>query len=69
MGAQNFARKTRHLDGVFSLTVFGPNSACRRRASALVKPGSGYDDCGYFSKISLFAARPMSLVQQAAKDA
>jgi hypothetical protein len=38
MGAQNFERKTRHLGGVRSLTVFGPNSARRRRASALVKP-------------------------------
>ena len=39
MGAQNFERKTRNLDGVRSLTAFGPNSPIRRRASALVKPG------------------------------
>jgi hypothetical protein len=38
MGAQNFERKTRQLGGVHSLTVFGPNSPRRRRASALVKP-------------------------------
>jgi hypothetical protein len=38
MGPQNFERKTRHLDGVRSLTVFEPNSARRRRASPLVKP-------------------------------
>jgi hypothetical protein len=38
MGPQNFERKTRHLGGVRSLTVFGPNSARLRRASALVKP-------------------------------
>ena len=38
MGAQNFERKTRHLGGVLSLTVFGPNLLRRWRASALVKP-------------------------------
>jgi hypothetical protein len=38
MGPQNFERKTRHLDGVRSLTVFEPNSARRRRASPPVKP-------------------------------
>ena len=38
MGPQNFEKKPRHLDGVRSLTVFEPNSARRRRASALVKP-------------------------------
>jgi hypothetical protein len=38
MGPQNFERKNLHLDGVRSLTVFEPNSARRRRASAPVKP-------------------------------
>jgi hypothetical protein len=38
MGPQNFEKKTRHLDGVRSLTVFEPNSARRWRASPPVKP-------------------------------
>jgi hypothetical protein len=61
MGAQNLARKIRGRDGACSLTVLGPNSARRRRASAAVNPRGTAGARGDGSRISSMASFAMSI--------
>ena len=45
MADPNLERKIRHGGCVFSSTALGPCTACRRRASAFVKPAAAVSMC------------------------